>query len=753
MPKLHWRTRPESTVTRDGTAAPSRPGTQDSGRGPEMPWLGSPSNSSRSSSSNGGNGSGFGTGGRANTPPPDLLRLHAHAPNFKTVHTFDDPLDTFRPHTNKEVGTRTRSGASRGAPGSRQLRSESVQGLRAVTAKASNVAPNSDGRSPEDDVVEGRAPERDPLPRHGLRRRQDVALRDYLAERVQGNDIMAQSMRRQSLRGSKHNLHDGVFAHLEASNIVPASGSRMTMNMNGTLSPEQQQRAAREGMESAGGPGEPGMAPRKVVAGGPGLPKFIPNSHEDIQILNLQGFMDSSSYVSGEGGRNLHHTGGVAADKKKHRKRRHRTRTSVDGGGGEGGRTSRSDAIGLKSRRRRNRAKGHRSDDDDNEEVLLRDVDDLDTRLGGLVLGPAKPPREHQGRPILLEEASGLRTMLTGSPAQLLPYEWMTQNFKRNMNPNLSYGLVQKKGGPCGVLATVQAYMMKNLIYGSSLCPTVSPVSPLRPSIKEWTWALSVALSEIIWRAGQHQKALLVLPGSFAHFSDHGVGRYSRDGLTETLTIHEFVEEKDLYNVITRHLMPFTAENSPGCVLLLYSLLLSRSLANVRNDMDAGGGHLINAHGYCSQEVVNLALTGRAVTNTFNGDETLGDAMGSSCVVLRGIQHRADIGLLSLFQHYGSCKVGSHLLSPQYPVWVVCSESHFSVLFGRDKEATSDDPVMDTFDLYYYDGLALQEDEIRLTIRVHGGVREDSVVPPLELCIRTKWPNASVEWNGTEPIL
>ncbi len=29
----------------------------------------------------------------------------------------------------------------------------------------------------------------------------------------------------------------------------------------------------------------------------------------------------------------------------------------------------------------------------------------------------------------------------------------------------------------------------------------------------------------------------------------------------------------------------------------------------------------------------------------------------------------------------------------------------------------------------------------------------DDLIPPLEHCIRTKWKNASVDWNHTEPIL
>ena len=39
-------------------------------------------------------------------------------------------------------------------------------------------------------------------------------------------------------------------------------------------------------------------------------------------------------------------------------------------------------------------------------------------------------------------------------------------------------------------------------------------------------------------------------------------------------------------------------------------------------------------------------------------------------------------GLLSLFEHYDSIVVGDHLKTPVYPIWLICSESHFTVLFG-----------------------------------------------------------------------
>ncbi|KAG9466142.1 hypothetical protein GDO78_017146, partial [Eleutherodactylus coqui] len=135
----------------------------------------------------------------------------------------------------------------------------------------------------------------------------------------------------------------------------------------------------------------------------------------------------------------------------------------------------------------------------------------------------------------------------------------------------------------------------------------------------------------------------------------------------------------------------------------------------VQKDFDVPTNCLIGAHAYCTQELVNLILTGRAVSNVFNDVMELDSGKGN-LTILKGISHRSDIGFLSLFEHYNVCQVGSYLKTPKYPIWVVCSESHFSVLFCLKKELISDWKAERRFDLYYYDGLANQQEEIRLTV-------------------------------------
>lgn len=60
--------------------------------------------------------------------------------------------------------------------------------------------------------------------------------------------------------------------------------------------------------------------------------------------------------------------------------------------------------------------------------------------------------------------------------------------------------------------------------------------------------------------------------------------------------------------------------------------------------------------------------------------------------------------------------MGCFLKTPKFPIWVVCSESHFSVLFSLQLELLRDWRAERLFDLYYYDGLANQQEQIRLTV-------------------------------------
>ena len=86
---------------------------------------------------------------------------------------------------------------------------------------------------------------------------------------------------------------------------------------------------------------------------------------------------------------------------------------------------------------------------------------------------------------------------------------------------------------------------------------------------------------------------------------------------------------------------------------------------------------LINEYGYASQELINTMLVGKSATNVHDGDKIMGDDL-----TLKGIHKRSEIGFLTFYEHYGHFEVGDYLKKPVLPIWIVCSESHYSILFS-----------------------------------------------------------------------
>ncbi|CAH1789565.1 unnamed protein product [Owenia fusiformis] len=382
----------------------------------------------------------------------------------------------------------------------------------------------------------------------------------------------------------------------------------------------------------------------------------------------------------------------------------------------------------------------------ENNNATQKEESDVDTE-------PKLPPpqlisKSINSRPMDLKTAVQLKTILFGTAMENFNDEWRYQSLTFCDIPKLQYGIVQKKGGPCGALAAIQACMLQKLLFTDKSYRTSwqNPTKEIRSK------CLAMAISNILWRAGEFSRAILTLPSGRTLFT--GIGRFKADQLTETLTINEFDNYDTLYGFVTQHIGHLEMDGSGGVILVVYSAILSRGISQIKKDMDVPDqGKLMGQHGYCTQEMVNLLIKGQAASNVFDNTMELDGGL-----VLKGIVGRGDIGLLSLFEHYNSCQVGTNLKVPKNPIWLICSESHFTTLFCTRKELMSDWKAERRFDLYYYDGLAKQDEEIRLTIDTTNRFyeppsAEDEMVPPLELCIRTKWKDAQIDWNGTEPFL
>ncbi|KAL7397319.1 hypothetical protein ABVT39_020108 [Epinephelus coioides] len=391
----------------------------------------------------------------------------------------------------------------------------------------------------------------------------------------------------------------------------------------------------------------------------------------------------------------------------------------------------------------------------DVSEMVLDDIDDDDDLQELSKVSFQRTAEEHRyaGRPMDQHAAMELKAVLLGSSLNCFSVEWRNQGFTFSETHDLRYGIVQRKGGPCGVLASIQAFVLKKLLFENTETSNTS-LQRLRPSNTTRRKCFVLAAAEVLWRAGEEKKAIIAINSGRNHFTP--TGQYKSEGVLEKITCFTVNNLKDTQLLLEQHIDQFET-GLLGCILLTISAVLSRSIEKVRDDMDVPTTTLIGAHGYCTQELVNLLLCGRAVSNVFDNDMEL-DSGNGNITLLKGVKGHCDVGLLSLFEHYNICKVGAYLKTPRYPIWVVCSESHFSVLFGLQRELLTNQDKGLEFDLYYYDGLANQQEEIRLTVSVGRSAlscqdADTDLIPPLEHCIRTRWKDASVSWNDTEPIL
>ena len=339
------------------------------------------------------------------------------------------------------------------------------------------------------------------------------------------------------------------------------------------------------------------------------------------------------------------------------------------------------------------------------------------------------------------------------------------------------WGLVQEHGGPCGVLAAVQAELLRVLLFGMR-DPVGYPASLTRvdessllvddeidEKLLEDCLAMSIAV--IIARVTlmppatgdtdgsnsnsstqetiQSHLAKLVLPSTYADDCDsatdsgiawqdlapwdtpatHGVLSESlyemtvqveppkssasthkrSSGSTNDEQSHDWGMDDKVF-LLSHWIQLFLLtkpNNNPaavppihhfrkpgGVVLLVMSLVASRGASVIQLDMDdPTSTKLTSQFGHCGQELMNLLLTGQAVSNVFDNTMTL-----SGSLQCKGPQQRPAVGYLSQLEALRYCQVGGYYKNPRFPIWVVGSTSHFTVLFGDGsclKESKSDE--------------------------------------------------------------
>lgn len=139
-------------------------------------------------------------------------------------------------------------------------------------------------------------------------------------------------------------------------------------------------------------------------------------------------------------------------------------------------------------------------------------------------------------------------------------------------------------------------------------------------------------MTHVLWNSKQESVSsdvIVSLPSSIttapkfnASFSSNGAD-YKADALTERLDLYACSSKANLLRFVSKHLSVF--QRKDGLALFLYSVVLTHGIESIKADFDDPATTLIGRHGYCTQEMVNLLLTGRAVSNVFDGEMNFGE--------------------------------------------------------------------------------------------------------------------------------
>ncbi|XP_029419814.1 ubiquitin carboxyl-terminal hydrolase MINDY-3 isoform X2 [Nannospalax galili] len=234
--------------------------------------------------------------------------------------------------------------------------------------------------------------------------------------------------------------------------------------------------------------------------------------------------------------------------------------------------------------------------------------------------------------------------------------------------------LEQFEGGPCAVIAPVQAFLLKKLLFSSEksswrdcseeeqkelLCHTLY-------DILESACDSSGSYCLVSWLQGRTTEETAGSPGSPAESSCQ-VGHSSALAVEELgfERFHALIQKRSFRTV--SELKDAVLDqysmwgNKFGVLLFLYSVLLTKGIENIKNEIEDASEPLIDpVYGHGSQSLINLLLTGHAVSNVWDGDREC------SGMKLLGIREQAAVGFLTLMEALRYCK-DMALVAPEAP--------------------------------------------------------------------------------------
>ncbi|XP_076373217.1 inactive ubiquitin carboxyl-terminal hydrolase MINDY-4B-like [Tachypleus tridentatus] len=191
-------------------------------------------------------------------------------------------------------------------------------------------------------------------------------------------------------------------------------------------------------------------------------------------------------------------------------------------------------------------------------------------------------------------------------------------------------------------------------------------------------------------------------------------------------------------------------------MLLLYSIILSRGIDRVKEDLNGEYTELLTPVCEATQALMTLLLTGRATPYLHNGVmHTIDEDNVAGVKEHVGLMSRGEIGALVWNRNdESSTQLGSCLKTPSFPIWVIRAENKYGVLFHTRRDLTRDHRAEHRFDLHYFNGCPANHQPTILTLDTRYNKPQDEYrMPVLERVLISKWQGAQVSWNETTPYV
>ncbi|POM84235.1 protein of unknown function (DUF4205) family protein [Cryptosporidium meleagridis] len=270
---------------------------------------------------------------------------------------------------------------------------------------------------------------------------------------------------------------------------------------------------------------------------------------------------------------------------------------------------------------------------------------------------------------------------------------------------SMNYCLIQQGGGPCGVLASLNGFIIRQLIFNPTRLKMIKEehqedlVEYLNSIDEEDCWeALIQSICMIFFQSSPESKYRVIQYKPCEKMEAFQRNR-NFDFMSNCLigsenNLYYYVEYDDImevYKFYSRRLKSGIFSNIGSLFSILVSIVGSRTPNQIRLDMDDFTNPLVGMFGHCSQELVNLFITGSAVSNVFDGVKILNDSGGGTVtgagnmngsLSLKGIYKKSILGYLTEHEALQYCKVGLNYKYPLYPIWIIVNKNHYKCSFS-----------------------------------------------------------------------